>query len=67
MKVGNINGQACVDLPVKPFIHVFRFIGKHEKLVKTFPLTEIDNFKDSKWGFIDWYWKRNYKKFTALN
>jgi hypothetical protein len=67
VKIGNINGQACVGPPEKPFIHVSRFIGKRQMLVKTFPLTEIDKFKDSKWGFIDWYWKRNYQKFTALN
>lgn len=64
IKIGNINGRGCDD---KPKILITKITGKHESAVKEFPITEIDKFKDYKWGFIVWYWRNNYKKFTVLN
>ncbi|MBS1525421.1 MAG: hypothetical protein JST19_07220 [Bacteroidetes bacterium] len=67
VKIGNISGQDCVDPPDKPGIFICKINGKNELLVKKYPLSEIENFKYSKWGFIAWYWKRNCYNFNASN
>lgn len=64
IKIGNISGQACVDSPDKPGIYIIKIKGRHELLIKKFPIDEPNNFKDSKWDFIAWYWKHNYMKFS---
>lgn len=67
VKIGNISDQTCVDPPDKPGIYITRITGMHKLLIKKFPISKIDSFKDDKWGFIAWYWKHNYNKFTVSN
>jgi hypothetical protein len=63
VKIGNISGRACEDDKNKG-IFVYR-MGNHKKMfVKRFSIQEIGNYKDTKWGFIEDYWKKNYKKFV---
>jgi len=60
--VGNISGNACDEK--KPGVFVYRVKGKDNKLIKQFNIDIIKKYKSYKWGFIDAYWKRNYRKFA---
>ena len=64
VKLGNISGQGCGrDEPLGIFI--YKIAGHSEKLVKRLPLSETGRYKNGKWGFIAYYWKKNYKNFSG--
>jgi hypothetical protein len=64
VRIGNISGRTCVDPPDKPGIYVSKLKGKRELLFEKFAINKPADFKDCKWGFIEWYWKNNYTKFS---
>ena len=59
--IGNISGNACDEK--NPGVFIYRVKGKENKLVKEFNINIIKKYKSYKWGFIDAYWKNNYRKF----
>ncbi|NVM62679.1 hypothetical protein FHW88_000955 [Mucilaginibacter sp. SG538B] len=61
IKIGNISGLDCGDKEIGVFITKVR--GAKEQLIKKYPISEIGKYKNYKWGFIEQYWKRNYRKF----
>lgn len=61
IKIGNISGMDCGGKEVGVFISKIK--GTKERLIKKYPIKEIEKYKNYKWGFIEQYWKRNYRKF----
>jgi hypothetical protein len=61
IKIGNISGLDCGDKETGVFISKIQ--GSKEQLIKKYPISEIGKYKNYKWGFIEQYWKRNYRKF----
>lgn len=61
IKIGNISGLDCGGKETGVFITKVR--GSKEHLLKEYPISEIEKYKNYKWGFIEQYWKRNYRKF----
>jgi hypothetical protein len=61
IKIGNISGLDCGDKEVGVFISKIQ--GSKEQLIRKYPISEIEKYKNHKWGFIKKYWKRNYRKF----
>ena len=64
VKVGNIKSNGCGGEDSGPAgILVYKYVGKHQQLEKTFSISALNEYKDWKWGFIANYWKHNYQKF----
>ena len=64
IKIGNINAQMCVDPQDIAGINIYKLRGTKKHLVKkNISITTPLKFVDTKWGFIAYYWKHNYKKF----
>lgn len=64
VRIGNINCQDCSNNPKENRISVYTVNNKDRKLLKTFKSDIVNDYTDTKWGFIAWYWKRNHKHFT---
>jgi hypothetical protein len=62
IKIGNISGLGC-EVDDKTGIFISKVHGTKEQLIKKYPISEINKYKNYKWGFIKGYWKRNYRKF----
>jgi hypothetical protein len=60
--IGTISGRDCGDDETGVFIYGYNRLGK--RLVNKMPIDEINNYYDTKWGFIAYYWKHNYAKFN---
>lgn len=60
IKIGNIYGEGCDE---KKGIFISKLQGKKKILVKEYPISEIEKYKEYKWGFIKQYWQRNYGRF----
>lgn len=61
IKIGNISGLNCGEKEIGVFISKIQ--GSKEQLIKKYPISEIEKYKNYKWGFIKRYWERNYRKF----
>lgn len=62
-RIGNISGLGCKDSKDGKGIYISKIIGEKGTLLKTLPISTIDNYKDYKWGFIKDYWTKNYLDF----
>jgi hypothetical protein len=62
IKIGNISGLGC-ERDEKLGVFISRIKGAKELQIKKYPISEIEKYKDYKWGFIKQYWTRNYQKF----
>lgn len=60
--IGNISGLGCEN-DGKLGIFISKTRGKKILQIKQYPINKIEHYKYYKWGFIDWYWKRNYGRF----
>lgn len=63
IRIGNIAGYECNDREVKDGIYIYKIRGESETLVKKMPIKTIYDYEEHKWGFIEEYWRKNYKKF----
>jgi hypothetical protein len=63
--VGNIAGRECGDTDPKDGIYISTVWGDSTSLIETLPINTISAYKDYKWGFIEDYWTKHYKRFTA--
>jgi len=59
--IGNISGMGCENEENGIFIH--RLFNNTKTIIDTFSIDTINSYSDYKWGFIDEYWRNNYKKF----
>ncbi len=62
-RIGNIEGHGCDNRDKKDGIYVHKIIKQKEVLISTFPIDTITKYENSKWGFIQDYWTKNYSKF----
>jgi len=62
IRIGNISGNACDEN--NPGVFISRIIGNNKKMVEKFNVHILEKYKSQKWGFIDSYWKKNYRKFV---
>ena len=60
--IGNISGLGCEN-DGKLGIFISKINGKEKRQLKQYPIDKIERYKYYKWGFVDWYWKNNYRKF----
>lgn len=66
VKLGTIYGRGCGDYKINEGgVFVYKFKGKGKALVKRFPIQVINTFKNTKWGFINRYWKHHYAVFLS--
>ena len=62
VKIGNISGLGC-DQDKTQGVFIYQIIGNKEVLLKKYPISIIERYKNWKWGFIRYYWIHNYSKF----
>jgi len=58
--LGNIHGEEC---KIEEGVYIYKIRSGKKQLVKKLPIATIHTYKDDKWGFIEAYWKKNYKRF----
>ncbi|MFD1257473.1 hypothetical protein ACFQ3S_11760 [Mucilaginibacter terrae] len=63
IRIGNISGRQCHDERFKDGIYINQIVGDKKIKIVELPINTIKNYKDYKWGFINQYWKRNYREF----
>lgn len=61
--IGNISGRQCGDTGLKDGIYIFKTVADVKTQIDHLPINTIKEYKDFKWGFIEQYWKKNYKRF----
>ncbi len=59
ISLANIHGDACVNRKIE----IRKSVGNSTKLIQTLSLKAIEKYKDSKWGFIRAYWRKNWVRF----
>lgn len=60
VKIGNISGRGCNE---RAEIIISKTVNSKKLPIKIYPIGVVENYKNYKWGFIEQYWKRNYRKF----
>ncbi|WP_207496757.1 hypothetical protein [Aridibaculum aurantiacum] len=63
IRIGNIAGYECENRDVKDGVYIHRVQGNKKTLMEKKPIGIIEQYKDNKWGFIEAYWTKNYKRF----
>lgn len=63
--IGNISGLGCGDTDPKDGIYISSVCGDTTYLIETLPIDTISAYEDYKWGFIQDYWARHYRKFIG--
>lgn len=61
--LGNISGIGCVDSGVELGVFINKIKGQCKTIIKKLPIEIIEEYENSKWGFIEDYWKKNYRLF----
>ncbi len=63
VKIGNIAGRECENGDEKNGIYIYKVDGENRSLYKMLPVNTINDYKDTKWGFIREFWTENYQEF----
>jgi len=63
IRLGHIECIACPD--EKTGIYIHKITRKKESLYQKLSIKILGNYDDYKWGFIKYYWGKNYKKFSS--
>jgi hypothetical protein len=63
IKIGTIEGYECGNAGIKDGIYISKVAGDQELPVKQYPIHVISKYKSYKWGFIQEYWKKNWRSF----
>ena len=61
IKLATITGNGCGD--EFDGIFIYKLLGNKKILKQKFPIKKLNNYNDTKWGFIKSYWTKNYSKF----
>ena len=66
VKTAHIDGVGCDngDKDVKNGIFVYK-AADSEHPIQTLPIGTIERYKAYKWGFLDAYWRKNYRLFPV--
>ena len=60
--IGHISGLGC-KIDEKVGVFIFKIKNENKLQIETYPISEIEKYKNYKWGFIKHYWRGNYRKF----
>ena len=60
--IGKIHGSGC-EPDTNQSIHIYKVNGPKQILYKILPISIINSYRDSKWGFIKQYWSKKYTRF----
>jgi hypothetical protein len=63
--IGNIAGRDCDDVIANVGIFISKLTSGKSIPYDTLEIETINKYKDDKWGFIEHYWAKNYKKFIG--